>query len=166
MTNLSLEKIDQGIKLCIANCYSLLSDGELLYKNKRYPSAFALFQLCAEEQSKVKLLIEIACKKRADIEITEEDRKFYNKFFVNHIKKTRHSSASDYTFNQFAHKFGLNKIRSDKEIENEKSNPSVLNDLKKSAFYVSLKKQTFQMPSDVIDKKLCMEIRKNIKTIK
>lgn len=163
MTDFTVDNIDKGIKLAMTNCYSLFDDGDLLFKNKRYPSAFALFQLCAEEQAKVKLLIDLALRKRCGMTFTQADKEFFSKFFSNHVDKIRYSTASDITFNQFAPTFGFKKLRADKDVLNEFLNPKNLDKLKQAALYVTVDKKSFKCPKDKIDRKKSGEIRKHIK---
>jgi AbiV family abortive infection protein len=163
MNNLEISAIEQGMVLCCNQAKQLIIDGDLLLENKSYPTAFSLYQLASEESSKIKILVRLALEKRSGIILMDKERgNYFRKLFYNHHEKIRLAAVSDQTFNEFAEKINLPKIRTDDEIRNELDNPKLLDLMKQDGIYVSLKDNRFFTPSEIISKNDCKKFREDV----
>jgi AbiV family abortive infection protein len=63
---LSRDQICEGINIAVSNANRLVSDAELLFQNKRYPSALGLAILAIEESGKISILRGMAVARNAE----------------------------------------------------------------------------------------------------
>ncbi len=158
MTELSIEEIDKGINKCLENSSELLNDANILLDNKRFSTAFALYQLGIEESAKVKILLRLALEKRSGIVLMNSDRKqYFNSIFNNHKEKNRLMGYTDQNFNDLAKKINIPEFRNSKSIKRDIDHPSEQDKLKQSALYVSVENNKFVKPADKISKEDCAE---------
>lgn len=158
MTTLTIEEIEIGIRKSSDNSLRLFNDAVFLYRNKSYPTAYAIFQLASEEEAKVKLLIHLATRKRINNTITETEKNHYSKMFSGHQEKIRYSAGTDLAFIEHFPEHVRNISQELKRIKTETENPKNLDKLKQEALYVSIKNKKFKSPTDIIDKNKCNQM--------
>lgn len=160
MNDLEIEAIEVGMVKCCNQATQLYHDAELLFENKRFTTAFSLYQLASEESSKIKILLLLAIEKRSGIILMDEARgKYFEKLFYSHKEKTKLGTITDQNLNELFERLDLPKFRDGNQIIEELKNPKQLDLLKQDGIYVSLKKGNFTSPSEIIHEKECRELR-------
>jgi AbiV family abortive infection protein len=160
MHNLEISIIDQGIIKCCNQATELIKDGDILVKNKRFSTAFSLYQLASEESSKIKILMRLVFEKRSGIIKMDAERgKYFQKLFHSHIEKNKLGLVTDQNFNVLAKKLNIPKFRDEPVIQQELDNTKKLDELKQDGFYVSIKGNKFVSPSEMITEQKCSELR-------
>ncbi len=86
LDQINSDEIATGIKIVLDNARELFSDGDILYKEKRFARAYTLFQFAIEEIGKSRLLYSLLMAIRNGEKINYNN---YNKEFTSHQKKSK-----------------------------------------------------------------------------
>ena len=163
MVNLEIEEIKNGINKCFNNSKSLLGDADYLYEGKRVARSFAIYVLCMEEIQKTYLLFRILIEKETNKVFTKEEKDYYSKFFSRHTLKIKAAGIQSSSYNDFAERHSLIKIKKSNEINNEISNSKQKDILKQQGFYTDLVHNKFKEPSEMIKIEKCNSIQAEAK---
>lgn len=177
LKSISEEEIKKGIYLIFDNSKLLITEGDLLLKNKAYARAFALYQLSIEEIGKVQLLFSLLI----DLNNKETiDFQAINKDFTSHPEKSKRSINCLFSavYGMYIQEKDLKKkeeykiVFSNLSSSQEKGHLAKINDYKNYSLYVSLKEGSFISPTQMIsdetaigrqmDANLCYEASKTL----
>lgn len=145
---LSPAQISEGINLARQNAIRLLEDAQILYKEKRYPSAAALAILSIEESGKRSILRQLS--------LVKSDEELHNvwKDYRSHTKKNVQWQLVDMV-RQGARKLDDFKPMFDPSSEH----PFALDNIKQIGFYTDCLGQAhWSNPSEVIEKDLVTDL--------
>jgi len=145
---LSAAQISKGINLARQNAIRFLEDAQILYKEKRYPSATALAILSIEESGKRSILRQLSTVK--------SDEELHNlwKDYRSHTKKNIQWQLVDMV-RQGARKLDDFKSMFDPSSEH----PFVLDNVKQISFYTDCLGQAhWSNPSEVIEEDLARNL--------
>lgn len=157
LEKLTRSELEEGIQVVCYNVLSLIEDAELLLSNDRFPRAFTLGQLANEEIGKAVILYHIHLHFDEHSTI---DFKQLNSDFRDHKAKTFHATYPDF-FNAATRRRGepvkdretyINEI-----LEEIEKGEYQYNNLKNESLYVSVKKNKFLAPSEIIGKEVAEE---------
>jgi len=147
MSKLSPKKISQGMNCAISNAERLVADAELLYQNKRYPSAVGLAILAIEEDGKVAIMRSLAVSRN------EEDVREAWRDYRTHTKKNLMLAMPEMVA------LGARKLEDFRPIFTETEYPQLFENLKQISFYTDcLGKAHWSIPAEVIDEELTKRI--------
>lgn len=156
LKNKELKKIYfEGISKSLSNATDLFDDADILFKLKRYPRSYTLYQLTIEEVGKAAMIYDFILYK--DFENKSEQQKF-KKEFLSHKKKTKTSIGIDLLLAFQIPNINLkNKLIHqvydlDKDIDK-------LNDLKNNSLYTNIKNGQFIVPKEEITQEIAMNIK-------
>jgi AbiV family abortive infection protein len=141
---LSAHKIAEGINAAIKNAKRLADDAELLFENKKYPSAAGLAILSIEESGKVSILRGLSIARDG------KDLKASWKEYRSHTSKNAHWLLAD------LFKSGANKLEDFRPMfENGAEHTFLLDQVKQIGFYTDcLGDSNWSIPENVINEDL------------
>lgn len=154
------EEYFDGILKSLANATDLFGDAEILFKKKRYPRAYALFQYAIEEVGKASIIFNFILFE--DVNDQKKQKKF-QKEFRNHEIKTQNAIGLDIML-AFAVPDKKNKSALVYQVAEHEKNLKKINDLKNSSFYTDLKDDNFILPKEIITAKITADIQLVAKT--
>jgi AbiV family abortive infection protein len=141
-------QIAQGINAAINNARRLVSDAELLFKNKRYASATGLAILAIEEAGKVSILRELSVAQ------TGEDLHDNWKAYRTHTRKNTMWILRDLVLSGARNLEDLRPM-----FEEDADHPYILDNIKQISFYTDcLGRAHWSIPIDIINEEITKEI--------
>lgn len=164
LNNLSTDEIAKGIELSLENAAELISDADLLLKERKFPRAYTLYQLAIEEIGKSRILFSLIMKLKLGEEVNYKE---LNSDFLFHQEKTKSSITFELTAILL---MGSNTPKEDKEkrdalnemiddLAKERKNVGQLNDNKNNSLYVNVIDEKFISPKELITEKIAIAIK-------
>ncbi|MCM4171869.1 AbiV family abortive infection protein [Arenibacter sp. TNZ] len=149
------ENYFDGILKSLSNATDLFDDAEILFKLKRYPRAYALYQYTIEEVGKAFLIYNFVLSKNHN---NEHEQKEFKKEFRDHKTKTQNAIGLDIML-AFAVPEKKTKSAIMYQVAEHEKKIKKINDLKNSSFYTDLRNNKFILPQEIIDEKITTEIQ-------
>lgn len=160
MNDLEIDDIEVGMIKCCNQATQLYHDAELLFENKRFTTAYSIYQLASEESSKIKILLRLAVEKRSGMNQLDDARgKYFSNLFKSHLDKIKLATVTDQNLNDLAKRLDIPTFRDENKIIEDIKNPRRPDLLKQDGIYVSVKEGKFVSPSEVITEQNCKEMR-------
>jgi AbiV family abortive infection protein len=167
LENVTDKELEVGIEKSLKNAKELIEEGDILFKENRVSRAYCLYQLAVEEVGKSRLLFGLIMNRKLGENI---DYKVVNREFSHHQTKSKsaltfemlalllmYSSKKDNT----AQKRKASFTEAIQRVQDE-NNVHTLNNNKNNSLYVGIKDRNFFEPSDMISKKMAIELRTNV----